>query len=140
MVSRALQVERLRGVPLFARCTTGDLRIIARHLDVVEVSAGTDIVREGEMGDVFFVVLEGQAAVVRNGRKGVELDAGAHFGELGLLDPAPRAATVRATTPVVLGALGHRMFKVLVRDMPTLAAGLLASMAAQLREAYGERG
>src|SRR6202022_4340193 len=61
MVSRALQVERLRGVPLFARCTTGDLRIIARHLDVVEVSAGTEIVREGEMGDVFFVVLEGQA-------------------------------------------------------------------------------
>ena len=133
-------MERLRGVPLFSRCTTGDLRIIARHLDVVEVAAGTDIVREGEMGDVFFVVLEGQAAVVRNGRKGVVLDAGAHFGELGLLDPAPRAATVRATTPVVLGALGHRMFKVLVRDMPTLAAGLLASMASQLREAYGERG
>ena len=133
-------MERLRGVPLFARCTTGDLRIIARHLEIVEVPAGTNIVRQGEMGDVFFIVLEGQAAVVRNGRKGAELNAGAFFGELGLLDPAPRAATVRATTEVVLGALGHRMFKVLVRDMPTLAAGLLASMAAQLREAYGEKG
>jgi CRP-like cAMP-binding protein len=136
MVSRALQVEKLRNVPLFSRCTTGDLRIIARHLDVVEVAAGTDVVREGEMGDVFFVVLEGQAVVMRNGRTTGVVDTGAHFGELGLLDPAPRSATVRATTPLVVGALGHRMFKVLVRDVPTLAAGLLASMAAQLRAVY----
>jgi CRP/FNR family transcriptional regulator, cyclic AMP receptor protein len=139
MVSRALQVEKLRNVPLFARCTTGDLRIIARHLDIVEVAAGTDVVREGEMGDVFFVVLEGQVAVLRNGRKAADLEAGAHFGELALLDPAPRDSTVRATTALVVGALGHRMFKVLVRDMPSLAAGLLASMAAQLRAAHGEK-
>lgn len=131
-----MQVEKLRNVPLFARCTTGDLRIIARHLDIVDVAAGTDVVREGEMGDVFFVVLEGQAVVMRNGRKAGLIDAGAHFGELGLLDPGPRSATVRATTPLVVGALGHRMFKVLVRDMPSLAAGLLASMAAQLRAVY----
>ena len=132
-------MERLRDVPLFARCTTGDLRIIARHLDIVEVAAGTDLVREGEVGDVFFVVLEGQVAVLRNGRKAADLEAGAHFGELGLLDPAPRDSTVRATTALVVGALGHRMFKVLVRDMPSLAGGLLASMAAQLRAAHGEK-
>lgn len=139
MASRTSTVERLRAVPLFARCTTRDLRTIARHVELVEAAAGTEVVREGETGDVFFVVLEGNASVSRAGRKAGELGPGAHFGELGLLDPAPRSATVRATTPLVLGALGHRMFKVLLREMPGLSASLLGSMAAELREAHGKR-
>jgi CRP-like cAMP-binding protein len=139
MASRTSTVERLRAVPLFARCTTRDLRTIARHLEVVDAAPGTEVVREGETGDVFFVVLEGTATVTRNRRRAGELGPGAHFGELALLDPAPRSATVTAATPLVLGALGHRMFKVLLREMPSLSAGLLASIAAQLRDASGKR-
>jgi CRP/FNR family transcriptional regulator, cyclic AMP receptor protein len=139
MASRASTVERLRAVPLFARCTTRDLRIMARHVEVLEVQEGVDVVQEGHVGDTFFVVLDGRATVLRNGRKAGELAAGSHFGELALLNPAPRSATVRAETPLVLATLGHRMFKVLLREMPALSAQLLASLAAQLREAYGNR-
>ena len=95
MASRAATVERLRAVPLFARCTTRDLRIVARHVDLVEVPEGVDVVREGEEGETFFVVLEGRAAIMRRGRKIDELTPGSHFGELALLDPAPRSVTVR---------------------------------------------
>ena len=98
--------------------------------------AGTHVVTEGEHGDAFFVVLDGTATVLRGGRKAGTLGPGDHFGELALLDPAPRAATVRAETPITLGALGHRMFKVLLRDLPTLSAGLLAAMATELRSAH----
>jgi CRP-like cAMP-binding protein len=135
MASRADTVERLRAVPLFARCTKGDLRIVARHVDIVEAAEGTDVVREGDEGETFFVVLEGRAAILRHGRKIDELTPGSHFGELALLDPAPRAVTVRAVTPMLLAGLGHRIFKVLLREMPALSGQLLASLAAQLREA-----
>jgi CRP-like cAMP-binding protein len=135
MASRASTVERLRGVPLFARCTARDLRVVARHIEIVEAAEGTDVVREGEEGETFFIILDGRAAVVRKGRKIGELTAGCHFGELALLDPAPRAVTVRAVTPILLAGLGHRMFKVLLREMPSLSGQLLASLAAELREA-----
>ena len=69
-----------------------------------------------------------------------ELSPGAHFGELALLDPAPRAVTVRAVTPMVLAALGHRMFKVLLREVPALSAQLLASLASELRDARAGHG
>lgn len=103
------------------------------------ISPGTEAVREGEQGDVFFIVISGEATVHRGGRKIGPLGPGDHFGELALLDPAPRAATIRAVTALELGTLGHRMFKVLLRDMPSVAAGLLASMAAQVREAHGKK-
>jgi CRP-like cAMP-binding protein len=135
MSSRASTVERLRAVPLFARCTARDLRIVARHVEILDAAEGADIVCEGEDGETFFIILEGRAAVVRKGRKIGELTEGCYFGELALLDPAPRAVTVRAITPVLLAGLGHRMFKVLLREMPALSIQLLASLAAELRQA-----
>jgi len=139
MASRSPVVDRLYGVPLFARCSARDLKVVARHMETIKVDAGADIVREGEPGDVFFVVLAGDATVHRGGRKVRGLGPGDYFGELALLDPAPRAATVRATTPMELGALEHHIFRALVRDMPAMTAGLLSSMARELRDAHGSR-
>lgn len=112
---------------------------MARHLEVVEVPAGTEVVREGEPGDAFYVVLEGSAVVTRKGRRAGVLGQGDRFGELALLDPAPRAATVRADGDMVVGVLGHRMFKVLLREVPGLSAQMLASLAADLRDAHAAR-
>ena len=99
--------------------------------------AGTNVVCAGERGDVFYVVLTGEATVHRNGRLAGRLGPGGYFGELALLDPAPRAATVRAATPLEVGTLGHRQFLAMLRDLPAVGDGLLASMAGQLRDALG---
>jgi cAMP-dependent protein kinase regulator len=80
----------LANVPLFERCTKGDLRIVARHVEVLAVPAGSTLVRQGEPGNAFFVMLQGRAEVQRDGRHRQHLGAGDHFGELALLDPAPR--------------------------------------------------
>jgi CRP-like cAMP-binding protein len=128
-------MEALASVPLFSRCTKRDLAIVARHIELVDLPAGRAVVTEGEEGDAFYVLLAGTVHVSRDGVARGERGPGNHFGELALLDPAPRAATVTTASDVTVGVLGRRMFRVLVRDVPTLNERLLASLAAQLRDA-----
>lgn len=127
--------EGLAKVPLFAACTNRERQIIARHALLVDVPAGMDVVEEGTPGDAFFFVLDGQATVRRKKRKVATLGPGAYFGELALLDPAPRDATVTADTPMTLGVLGARAFRSLVLELPALNEKLLRGLVRRLREA-----
>ena len=125
--------DALAGVPLFAACSKRDLQIVARHMQVVAIPAGTAFIREGETGDAFYVALEGTAGISRARRAVGEVQPGDHVGELALLDPAPRAATVTATTAMVLGVLDARAFQAIVRDVPALTSKLLRGLARRLR-------
>jgi CRP/FNR family cyclic AMP-dependent transcriptional regulator len=128
--------EGLAAVPLFARCTKRDLRSIARHVETMTVADGTEVVSQGDDGETFFFVLSGELVVTHDGIETNTLGAYDHFGELALLDPAPRSATVVAQGEVKLAALSVRMFRVLLRDMPQMSAGMLGSLASQLRDAW----
>ena len=127
--------EGLVTVPLFAACSKRDCEIIARHALLVDVPAGMDVVEEDTPGDAFFFVVEGQATVRRSKRRVATLGPGAYFGELALLDPAPRDATVTADTPMTLGVLGARSFRSLIRELPALNEKLLRGLVRRLREA-----
>jgi CRP/FNR family cyclic AMP-dependent transcriptional regulator len=127
--------EGLATVPLFADCSNRDRQIIARHALLVDVPAGMDVVEEGTPGDAFFFVVDGQATVRRKRRKVATLGPGSYFGELALLDPAPRDATVTSDTPMTLGILGPRAFRSLIRELPALNEKLLRSLVRRLREA-----
>ena len=140
MPKRDQLVEHLADVPLFAACSKSDLRIIARHTTEVEAPADTVLVEEGETADTFFVLLSGEASVRKKGaakrsRRVATLGAGSYFGELALLDPAPRSATVSATTPVTLAAISARVFRTLLREVPAMNEKLLTGLARRLREA-----
>ena len=133
-------VEHLADVPLFRACSKSDLRIIARHTTAVEAPADTVLVQEGEAADTFFVLLRGEASVRRKGsakrsRRVATLGPGSYFGELALLDPAPRNATVSAITPVTLAAISARVFRTLLREVPAMNEKLLTGLARRLREA-----
>ena len=128
--------EGLAAVPLFARCTKRELRTIARHVETMTLADGTEVVTEGDEGETFFFVLSGELVVEQDGKKTNTLGPNDHFGELALLDPAPRSATVTAKGEVELAALSVRMFRVLLRDMPQMSAGMLGSLASQLRDAW----
>ena len=135
MANKRELVERLATVPLFSRCSRRELQIVARHIDTIRLAADAVIVTEDEEGDAFFVVLDGQARVNRDGGAVGKLEPGAYFGELALLDPAPRSATVEAETPMEVGVLGTRMFRTLLRELPAISERLLAGLARELREA-----
>lgn len=128
-------VRRLSAVELFARCTRRDLRIVARHGERLAFAAGTDLVRQGEQGDAFFLLLIGTADVVRDGDRVAQLAPGDWFGELALLDPGARAATVTATADGEVLAVTARMFKVLLRELPALSSAMLGALARQVRAA-----
>ena len=80
------------------------------------------------------MIIEGTARVERHGRKVAELGPGGFFGDLALLDRAPRNATVVAQTPMELVVLGQREFSGLIDDVPGFARKLLAGLARRLRE------
>jgi CRP/FNR family transcriptional regulator len=63
------------------------------------------------------------------------LDAGSYFGELALLDPAPRNATIAADTPASLAVISSRVFRTLLREVPAMNEKLLTGMARRLRAA-----
>ncbi|MBV9953013.1 MAG: cyclic nucleotide-binding domain-containing protein [Acidimicrobiia bacterium] len=135
MSRRSQIVSGLEQVPLFASCSKRERGIIARHMEVVTVAEGTEVMAEGEAGDAFYTVLEGSVQLARGGRRIGTLGEGESFGELALLDPGPRNATVVATAPTSLGVLGARVFSVLLKELPNMSDKLLRAMAKRLREA-----
>ena len=120
---------------MFSKCTAHQRRTIARHAQIADLIAGVDLIKEGEPGDALFVILEGEAVVHQHG---VELDRvgeGAYFGEMAILDGAPRSATVVAATDVKVAVIGIRMFRTMLREFPDLAEQLLIAFAGELRAA-----
>ncbi len=114
-------IDHLQQVPLFAACSRKDLQLVARRAEDVKVSAGKALISEGDTGHEFFVILEGAARVTRHGRKVATLGPGDAFGELALLEKAPRNSTIVADTDMELVVLGQREFAGLIDEVPGFA-------------------
>ncbi|MBI2709883.1 MAG: cyclic nucleotide-binding domain-containing protein [Actinobacteria bacterium] len=134
MARRDTYLEHLSSVPLFSSCTRKDLQRIAKASDEIHLDAGKVLVEQGETGRECYVVIEGQAAVRRGGRKVASLGPGDTVGELALLDHGPRTATVVADTPMDVLVLSSREFAAVLDDVPAMARRLMAALAARIRE------
>jgi CRP/FNR family transcriptional regulator, cyclic AMP receptor protein len=128
-------IDHLAEVPLFSACSRKELGLVAKRAEDVKVDAGKVLVSEGATGTEFFVIIDGRARVERRGRKVATVGPGGFFGDLALLDRAPRNATVLAETPMELLVLGQREFAALIDEVPGFAHKLLAGLARRLREA-----
>ena len=132
---RDSKVAHLSNVRMFSALTKRELATVAQASDEVSAEAGQVLVKEGSIGHEFFLILEGTATVRRNGRKVATLGPGQYFGELAVLDRAPRNATVVADGPMQLLVLAQREFSAVLDTVPGVAHKLLRSMATRLREA-----
>src|SRR3954453_11722512 len=129
MVTRASHIDHLASIDLFASCSKRDLQKIAKASNEITIAEGQKMVDQGELGREAFVILEGKAAVKRNGRKFATLGPGDTVGELSLLDKGPRTATVVAETPIKALVLTSREFTGLLDEVPGLAHKVMAALA-----------
>jgi len=120
-------------VPIFKECSRDELLRVARVTRIREHQKDDVIIHEGAKGRDFFVILEGTASVTRAGQEVAKIERGDFFGELALFDPAPRNATVTATSKLRLAVLTQPEFHEVLKE-ETIRDNILAGMARRLHE------
>lgn len=96
-------------------------------------AAGDVIFGEGDKGDAMYVVRTGEITVERDGRVMETLGAGDIFGEMALIDGAPRSATARAKTDCEVAPINEKTFLFLVHETPFFAIAVMRTLAGRLR-------
>jgi CRP-like cAMP-binding protein len=134
LFSQDTKVQALKGAPLFAGLSRKDLTALARVSEDLEVESGTVLCREGEIGQEFFVIVDGKVKVTRKGRRVAMRGGGDFVGEIALLEEIPRTATVTTDTPVRLFVLTRKDFRHLLDENPGVERKVLLALARRLAE------
>jgi CRP/FNR family transcriptional regulator, cyclic AMP receptor protein len=126
-------VEDLKAVPLFSELSQRQLRQFAKDFRDRLVPAGSLLTKEGEMSGVaFFVIAEGEAAVIVGGRRVGTMGPGDHFGELAMITESQRTATVEALTPMRCHTIQFWRFRAFAKKNPDVTWKLLQHVAGLL--------
>lgn len=123
------KVEMLRRVPLFSQCSKKELEEVASVADEVSLADGRVLIREGERGREFFVVVDGELVVRRKSRKIATMRDGGFVGEMSLVMDRPRNATVTAEGPVRALVITDRAFRRLLEHAPGIQLKVMRALA-----------
>ncbi len=125
--------EFLARVPLFTQCTSSEIEAISAVAQTNAFRQGQIIVTQGTPGTAFYLILTGRVEIVRDGTSLGALGKGDFFGEMSLLDSAPRSATIRALEATSCLMLSSWDFKALLERHPSIAIKLLEVLSRRLR-------
>jgi CRP-like cAMP-binding protein len=128
------KLELLKRTPLLADLGRRELEEVGRLVDEIDVAPGKVLMRQGETGREFFVVVEGSVGIDRDGARIRALGPGDFLGEVALLSEGPRTATATAETPTKLLVLGHREFHSLMSQYPSIQTSVLNCLASRIRD------
>jgi CRP-like cAMP-binding protein len=103
--------DEVARMPLFRELSPAELDLLLARLVPLEVRPGETIIRQGELGQRFYLIRSGTVEVERDGARLAQLGPGEAFGEIALLLDVPRTATVTASEPTRLLALEARDFR-----------------------------
>jgi CRP-like cAMP-binding protein len=123
------KIELLNLVPLFGGISKRGLYEIAKITDEIDLSAGKQLIREGEPGRQFFILLDGEAEVRRKGRKVNTLGSGDFFGEIALVTERPTTAAVTLTEPSRALVISRPAFRRLLLAEPAVQLQVLEALA-----------
>ena len=132
--------QLLSEIELFSELNEAELQEVAAHAQIRKVPTDTTIFYEGDPADAVFVVVNGRVKVVTTSSDGKEfiltvLGSGQVFGEMGLLEGAPRSAAVITITEVELLVIKRDDFDRLIESSPTISRKLMAILSRRLRRA-----
>jgi CRP/FNR family cyclic AMP-dependent transcriptional regulator len=114
--------------PLLANLPPAQLERIARAGEIESYNPGEPIVAEGALGDALFLILSGQTAVHHDGKTFATLGGGDLFGEMSLVEPVPRSASVTAMSPTFVFRLPHTALRALISEDSQAASVLLVQI------------
>ena len=128
------KLDVLAAVPLFKGLDKRQLGEVARLADEVEVGPGKALVREGQLGREFYMVVNGRVRVEQEGAVIGHLESGEYFGEMALLDGHTRTASVITETDTSLLVIHFTAFDTLLDTVPGLQKAMLRTLARRVRD------
>lgn len=133
LFSHDAKADALSRAPLFRNLSRSDLVELAKVTEDLEVEEGKVLAREGDIGREFFVIVDGEVDVIKDGKPVRRLSSGDFFGEIALVWESPRrTATVVAATPVRLFVLTRQAFRGLIDRHPDIEGKVLEEIEARV--------
>jgi CRP/FNR family cyclic AMP-dependent transcriptional regulator len=132
------KVEALKRAPLFEGLSRKELVELARVTEDLEVPPGKALCKEGEIGREFFVIVDGEVDVTKNGKRVATRAGGEFFGEIALLEETRRTATVTAKTPLRFFVLTRSDFRRLINENRNVEGKVLRALARRVVELSGD--
>ena len=127
-----------KRVPLFANLSPTDIKQVAAIAQEESFGDGVTIAREGDIGDVMFIIVSGEVRVISTrGKQDVEIarrKAGEYVGEMALISREPRIATLTTVGTVRALCIDQRSFEALLRDRPDVSLAVIQILCDRLKE------
>ncbi len=127
-------LDRIEHIEMLHSLSPSEMQAIIPLLKPLSVEPGTVLCQEGAAGDSMFLIVDGQAEILKGSQRLAQLGAGEMFGEMALLTGEDRSATVMAKTPMELYELERADFDAMLTRSPQLSSGLSRILARRLRE------
>jgi serine/threonine protein phosphatase PrpC len=128
------RMEVIKKIPLFRHLTYKEQTAVLSIATTRSYVEGEEIIREGQPGDDLYIVVKGRVVVEKGGMEIAELFSGGHFGEMGLVDNAPRSATIRAAEPTRVMLVARSELMALMKRESILAVKMLWSFVQVLAD------
>lgn len=126
------KLELLKRVPLLSGLGRREIEEVGRLAEEIDVPAGRTLMREGDRGREFFVIVDGKVVIDRGGERLRVMGNGDFFGEIALLAEGPRTATATTEGSAKLLVLGHREFHSLMDQFPAIRTCVLEALAKRI--------
>ncbi len=132
-------IALLKKTPIFANTSEESLRSLLKSAIQKTVESGTKIVEKGQSGLGFYLILSGKADVLSGGKKLAEFGEGSFFGELSVIDGAPRTADVVAKTDTTCLVISQWAMRSIINTHPEIALSMLEELVRRLRATHEQK-
>lgn len=132
------KVAALKRSPLFEGLSRRQLAQVARLSDDLDVPAGTVLCQEGSRGHEFFVIIDGEATVTRGNDHVATVGSGDFFGEIALVEPIKRTATVTAATQLRFFVVSQPAFRSVLDTDPAIERKVLRTLVRRVASLSGD--